>query len=497
MLSRPQRLIAVAASAVLVTSTALTALGESAAQAKTHASPWIQLSSGYGVGASNQPRVVRWQGKLLVTWSQEITGNLSYALKTRTLLPTAKVAGPASTAATWSSITDDPAPFLLGGVPTIAFGGLRSLDTTDAYSGEMAYVQAPDASTWTLGSGSLTYSRSAYGDYGFGAIDDGTGQVLTAGVYSSSDHLTVHHGIDPAAPATTPDIDLAGTGGDAQNANVARDLVTGTSYALWYSSASDGTQQGIRAAQIWPTQSAPMPPAPLSTVTFEGAKNSINTLQDVGVVGRIGGGVWAVYPSGYPESHQVVLWKVGTSQKLTIHTAGDAQYPGIAVGPGGRLWVYWIEGSVVHAVRTNPSVTKWGVVRTLDSPHADGESPTHTAGDGTLGPLDAVLTVANKPLVKGGNPASQIFSTRILEGLRVGVSPAKISYKTGGNVTVTVTDAGVPVPGATVKIGSKTATTNLVGKAVIAWPALSTKGTHIVTASETGWWPGTSSFKVH
>ena len=454
---RPTSLIA--AAAVAATASTLAAQAQARplahpAAVKAKPSPWLQLSSGFGVDSSTQPRVVRWHGRLLVVWIQQTVDLQHSGLKTRLLGSTGKVAGPVKTALTWSELSSDPAPFLLHGTPTIAFGGLRTLNTSDPYTGPMAYVQAADASSWTLGHGSMTASRSAYGDYGFGAGDDGHGHALTAGVYSSSDHVTVHYGIDPSVPAAVPDTQLAGTGGDAQNANLARDPKTGISYALWYSSSSNGAQQGIRAARIYPTAGAPMPPAPLSTVNFGGVKESVNSLQDVGVTGRVGGGVWAAYSSGYPSPHKLVLWHVGTRQTLTLTTSGEVQYPSVAAGPGGRLWAFWIEGSTVHAVRTNPAVTKWGVVRVLNTPHGPGESPTHDAGDGSLGPLDLIVNVAHKPLVKNANAAPEIFSTRILESLRVAVSPAKVSYATGGHVTVTVTDAGVPVAGAAVKIGS-------------------------------------------
>lgn len=505
MTRRPTRKVTVASVAVLTAcasfaataaaNAAAGATGGSAIVAAKVATPWLQLSAGSGVDISSQPRVVRWHGKLLVAWPQEQSDLLHESLNTRLLLPNGKLGGSVNTALTWSSISADPAVLLLGGVPTIAFGGLRSLDTFDAYSGEAAYVQSPDASSWTLGQGSLTYSKSAYGDYGMGVVDDGTGQPVTAGAYSSTDHVTVHHGIDPSAPATTPDFDVAATPGDVQNVNVARDSKSGITWALWYDSTSSAGQ-GIRAAQIWPTLGTPLPPAPLSVVPFEGAPESINDLQDVGVASRVGGGVWAVYGSGYPATHKLVLWHVGTSTKLTLSTTGEAQYAGVSAAPGGRLWVWWIEGSTLHAVRTNPSVTRWGVERVIDSPHGAGEAPTHTAGDGSLGPLDAVLLVASKPLVKGGNDAPEIFSTRLLEGLHVAVSPATVSYAHGGSVVVTVTDAGVPVSGARVKVGSVVAHTNASGKASFAVATHATKGSHTVSVTDAGWWPGSSDFRV-
>jgi hypothetical protein len=497
--NRTRRMIAATAAAALASTTTVVAVTEGAAQAKTPVSPWIQLSSGYGVSSSAEPRVVRWNGKLLVAWSQGTTDNVHSALNTRLLSNKAKPIGGVASALTpvWSSLSADPEPFLLNGVPTIAFGGLRNADVTeDPYNGQMSFVQAADATSWALGTGSLTYSRSAYGDYGFGVTDDGTGQPVSAGVYSSSDHLTVHHGLDPAVPATTPDVALAPTGGDAYNANVARDLKTGVTYAVWYSAAGGKADQGIRAAEIWPAQGAPMPPAPLSTVQYQGTTESDPSTQDTGVVSRIGGGVWAVYNSGYPSAHTLVLWKVGTTTKLTLHTPGEVQYPTVAAAPGGRLWVSWIEGDQIRAVRTNPSVTKWGVVRTLSTPAAPGESPTRIAGDGQLGPLDAVINVSPGPLVKGGSDAAQIFSARIYEGLAVGVSPHGISYKKGGTVKVTVTDAGLAVRGVSVTVGGKTKVTNAHGQVSFAVPARSAKGAHSVTATALGWYPGKASFKV-
>ena len=494
--SRSRRMIAAAAATALASTTTVVAVSEGTAQAKAAPSPWIQLSSGYGVNSSYQPRVVRWQGKLLVAWVQTTADNSNTALNTRLLSAKAKPIGgiTAALSPVWSSVSSDPVPFLLGGVPTIAFGGLRSLDTSDPYNGQMSYVQAADATSWALGAGALTASRSAYGDYGLGAVDDGTGVPVTAGAYSSTDHISVHHGIDTVPPTST-DVQLAPTGGDAYDANVARDLKTGVTYAIWYSAANDAANQGIRAAEIWPTQNAPLPPAPLSTVQFQGQTESVSSNQDVGITSRLGGGVWAVYSSGYPSPHTVVLWKVGTSTRLTLKTSGEVQYPTVSAGPGGRLWVSWIEGSQIRAVRTNPSVTKWGVVRALTTPAAEGESPTSITGDGQLGPLDAAINVASKPLVKGNNAAPEIFAARIYEGLKV-TATRGISYTKGGTVTVTVSDAGLAVRGVKVVVGGKAKTTNAAGQVTFAVPALSAKGAHSVLATAIGWYPGQASFRI-
>ena len=501
MRSRPRRMIAAAAATALASTTTVVAVSGGSAQATIAApSPWIQLSTGYGVQPSFQPRVLRWQDKLLATWIQTTTDNSYSALNTRLLSNKLKPLDgitPALTPA-WTSVSSDPVPFLLGGVPTIAFGGLHTTVTSDPLNGQMSFVQATDAQTWALGNGSLTNNRSAYGDYGLGAVDDGTGVPVSAGAYSSTDHITVHHGIEavpPTDPPASPDLQLAPTNGDAYNTSVARDLKTNVTYAIWYSAANDKANQGIRAAEIWPAQSAPMAPAPLSTVQFQGATESSNSLQDVGITGRIGGGVWAVYSSGYPSPHTLVLWKVGTTTKLTLRTSGEVQYPTVSAGPGGRLWVSWIEGTQIRAVRTDPAVTTWGVVRTLNAPDSNDGGPVHVVGDGQLGPFDAVINSGGKPLTKGGNATSQIYSARIYEALKV-TATRGISYKRGGTVTVTVSDAGLPVLGVTVVVGGKAKTTNRFGQVTYAVAPLTAKGAHSVVATADGWYPGKTVFRV-
>jgi hypothetical protein len=492
MTRRPSRAVTMTAVAALTTSTALatlvTAAGPAAAKAKVVAPVWTQLSAGQGVSISNQPRVVRWHGKLVVVWAQD-DDTSHQSIHTRILGTNAKpIGGISNVVSAWSSVSTDPTVLLLGGVPTVAFGGLHSLESSDVLNGPMVYAQAADAKAWALGPGSLTQNRSVYGDYGFGVVDDGNGQPVSAGAYSSSDHLTIHHGIDPTTPATAPDQVTSSSTGETQQVNVAKDSKTGAVYAAWYSGVSDPAQQGIHAAEVYPGISAPSAPAPFSTVNFMGGKSSVNPSQDIALSSRVGGGVWAAYASGYPSPTKLVLWNLQTGRTLSLKTSSEIQYVNLSQGPGGRLWVSWIQGGTVYAARTNPSVTKFGIVRSVVAP--GGSSVTRTAGDGSLGPLDVIINQAK------GFAAPEIKSTRILEALRVAVSPAKVSYAKGGTVVVTVTDAGLPVPGVAVTVGGVTKHTNAKGKVSFAVARHAAKGSHVVTASSAGWWPGSTSFKV-
>lgn len=452
-------------------------------------SPWTALSTGKGVGISYAPRVARWGKQLLVVWPQD-AGTGSTAIQSRVLAATGKPVGPASAVVTWASVSADPVPLLLNGVPTVVFGGLRSLDTTDPYTGPMAYAQATDAHSWTLGAGSLTHTSGAYGDYGLGAVDDGTGQPVVALAASSTDHVTVHHGIDPQVPAAAPDEVTAPTD-EAQQVNLVKDPLTGKAYALWYASRTDA-QVGVHAAEVWPSVLAPSPPAPYSTVLFNGARESLNPSQNVAGAGRIGGGVWAAYASGYPSAYRLVLWNVTTGRTLSLTRPAGAtnsiQYVGLSPAPGGRLWAFWVEGGTLMAARTNPAVTRFGAVRAVRAP--GGFSITRTAGDGSLGPLDAVINQA-----PDGEHA-QVSTTRILESLQVAARAVGLTKVRGGKLVVSVTDAGVPVPGATVTAGRATGVTSSRGTVTLTIPAGVARGRQAVTARASGFAAGAVVYAV-
>ncbi|MDX6227790.1 MAG: hypothetical protein QOI76_1180 [Frankiales bacterium] len=483
MTSRPNRAIAAAAVATLTATTAIATLA-APAQAKAKAAPvWTKLSAGAGINVSYEPSVARFGTKLLVTWPQG-----AGAINARILGSNSKpIGGISSVVSGWTSIVNDPRAFVLHGVPTVAFNGSHSDTTGDPYNGPVLYAQPSSATTWALGQGSLTHDVDTSAGYGLGAVDDGTGQPIIAVAGSSTNHVTVHHGFDFSVPAAAVDSE-SGNFGETQGVSLARDQKTHIGYAAWYSSLSDSSQ-GIHAAEVYPAFSGPTAAAPFSVVTYLGGKVSNNPSQNVALAARVGGGVWAAYPSGYPAGHKLVLWNLQTGRTLTMNRpVGEIQYVNLSAAPGGRLWVSWIEGGKVFAVRTNPSVTRFGVLRAVTTP--GGYSPGRTAGDGALGPLDAIINVAV------GYAPSEIYSARILEGLHVAVSPAKVSYANGGAVVVTVTDAGVPVAGVAVKVGSVVGHTNAKGRVSFTVAKHSAKGVHAVTASGTGWWPGATSFKV-
>ena len=223
---------------------------------------------------------------------------------------------------------------------------------------------------------------------------------------------------------------------------------------------------------------------------FDGARESVNPSQKVAVAGRVGGGVWAAYASGYPSPQRLVLWNVVTGRTLSLRRPGGGiQYVGLSPAPGGRLWVWWVEGSRVYATRTNPAVTAFGAVRALAAP--GGSSPTRTAGDGVLGPLDVVINS-----IPTGTD-SQILTARILEALHghrlPGGAPEHRPPTRGHRDRE---GCGLPVAGATVRLGSATAVTGRGGRARLVVPKTTPAGVRRIVARAPGYAAGAARLRL-
>ena len=145
---------------------------------------------------------------------------------------------------------------------------------SDPYNGQMSYVQAADATTLDSRHRRADQQPLGVRRYGLGAVDDGTGLPVTAGAYSSTDHITVHHGIETVPPPTPGSPDVAARahrrrrlqrqrGPRPEDRRDVRDLVL-LGQSTRPTRASVQPRSGRRTG-------APMAPAPLSTVQFQGA----------------------------------------------------------------------------------------------------------------------------------------------------------------------------------------------------------------------------------
>ena len=117
----------------------------------------------------------------------------------------------------------------------------------------------------------------------------------------------------------------------------------------------------------------------------------------------------------------------------------------------------WCYGAHCWAARGNKAATRFGAPTVIATPPGR-ESTWRVKGEGTPGPLDLFVHMT-------GNGGTATWHTRVLPPLSIGASPKSISSAQGASVTVTVSDVGDAVEGATVTVLGQTLTTNAAGQA--------------------------------
>ena len=457
----------------IVAALAALAAGSLAAAPSAQAGPpghWTRLTTTHLQNIA-EPSLTRFGGKLEVVWTQHDTVDTS-SIRAKAI----STGGAAQTTHTvvsgWSGLVDDPAVIATGGHLLVAFGGVRSGSPSEKYDGAMAYATSTNGASFALGSGALTHTSDASSDYGMDAVDD-AGTPYVSVVAGSSDHVTLHRGLDVNFPAATPDQVTSSTGNYAYSSALARDSQTSDVYAAWYSNGTN--KDGIWAQRVWPSTGA-LVKAPGSTTSH----GSLAPDEKVALASRPGGGVWAAYVVGWPLASKIRLWKVGTSTYRDIKAPG-AKEIALTAGVGGRLWVAWNDNNTVRAVRSNKTVTRFGAVRSASGPSAKAYGSIYKiAIDGSKGPLDVVVN-ADVP----GQNYQALYHTQLYAPLSVKLSRTAVTSSSGGSVTVTVTEAGSPVAGARVAFAGSSVHTNAHGKATIKVKKHASRGKKTVTVSLT------------
>lgn len=278
-------------------------------------------------------------------------------------------------------------------------------------------------------------------------------------------NLVVQEGLGPGSPnyQVTNSSD-----GSASDANLAVDAATGRVVAGWQSLAGSGSDylEGV-APSLGAVQAVPGQ-----------LRNALNPS------GRDkGAGVFAAYT---PDGVHVRLLRYGGGSVAVGSLSGlSAKVLGTATGLNGRIWVMWgtDSGAGIAVTRSNQAVTRFEPIQHFDPKIF---SIWRMSGDGRLGPLDLFLDMI--PNTKGAIPPPGNYYARVLPVLSASVKVAAVKNKKGQVVahklTVTVTDAGDPVAGATVSAKSKKAKTNSAGVAKLT---LTGSGKTSVTITDPGY----------
>jgi len=454
---------------VLVASAALGAVLPPASPA---ASTWRDVTGDTGT-SNTQVQAARSTGVTRLAWvAPSTTTDGSVALYERDIAASGKL-GPVRTLLDGQDGLTNPAiavnpldgrVWVYGAGSATMGGGLFAVSSGDGFA------------SWTPAASISGYGY-AYAAFGLGAVftKSGAPYETFARWLKTGNALASAEDDFGTAPGLSAGIDL---GCCTYWSQPAVDGVTGAASVGWYSNVTD--RSGIEVLDVATNTLRYVPGS-----ADAGRDGSTNGDMQTPITGRIGAsGTFVGYCSGYPTCKQARVWRVGSSKPTVVGTGSSLQYARIAAAPDGRLWAFWVSKRSIVARRSNASATAWGAPVTVAVPGSADDAIWRTGGAAAPGWLDVLVSGEF-----GAGDATR--TTRIRAGLSL-LGPARA--KPGASVTFTVKDAGVPVKGATVRIGKATATTNAAGTATLMVP--STLGTKTVTASRTGYTKATRTVVV-
>lgn len=458
---RPIALVIVSLAAVLV------------AAGSASAASWRQVSQLDGSN-TDSPGVVRGSdGKLHIVYRERESVS-AQGLKYRAMTMAGALGSPIQVQTGWSGVTN-PDIEMLSGMPTVFWGGIGSTDVSDPTSSGKAWSAQMSGAGFTRAGAAMTMSSTAYASSAIGSAvaSDGTTPIIT---YQATSLLGIHSGLD----ASGTEANLSG-GCCQYAANLATDAGSGVTY-LYYSSNETG-KTGAWMQQVLPTVGAAQQ---INSGTGGGYSNRNSRMPAVSRTA--GGGTYTAFCDVYPSCSKVVV-KGSGSKVLSFRTPTDLnpEKVWLASGPSGRVWLAMGDNSNrVYVARSNKAMTRWSTVQRLGSP--SGTSSTWSfAGDGSRGPLDLFMnaTVSGQTL---------LFHRRIMPVLNMTASPARVMRTRA--VTFTVTDAGDPEAGVSVRFRGQTRRTNARGKATFTVPLTSRTGRASASASKTGYIGASASVRI-
>jgi len=387
----------------------------------------------------------------------------------------------------WATVSD-PALLMSGTQIQVFFGGIRSAYTGDPVEG-LRWATSTSGSVWTLQPGAID---NVIGHYAYrspvNAVRTPAGGGVPFFTWYGTPGVFAHRSTWSAAP----DYDFhALIGGTCCGyySNLGYDPVGDDLWLTWASNATG--KQGVWVAPVSQVSGAPAGGAtllPSSATSYGGSPAFSMMLSRVPMTGRPAGfsGVFVAYPTGYPTTTRVRLWRLMPGAVSSLLVAGGGAVKGevaVAADPVGRIWVVWSQrdGSRarVFARRSNATVTKLGAPVSVRTP-VGTSTVYHLAAAAQAGRVDVLAHL-------GGSTSEATWHTQIKAGLTASVQPAKIKVGKKATVQVTVRDAGTALKGALVRIGAKKKLTGSSGVAKLTLAARNTPGKVKVRVSRAGY----------
>jgi hypothetical protein len=431
---------------------------------------WTRISETNGSNTDIVGLARTGDGVLHVAWEAHEPNNRG-GLRHTAVATNGRVTGTHTIVTNWGGVNRPDLIRTADGGLRIFFGGLRNAFVGDPNNSLNTATAPASGVSWTLQPGSVTRTSTVYAAaVGAALARDGTPVVAWDGLRTTAAY---HVGVDPSGPEFRYVESLSSeTCGCPVLPDIVADAANGQLVIAWHSLISG--LRGTVAQLIGTSGPGPAQQAPGSEV-FDG--------QRPGLTARIGGpGVYLAYTVANPVTH-VRLWRVGAAGPVFSIPAAGARFAFAAAAPEGRIWLGWYRrlpsGERLFFTRTNEDATRRGDVVSVAPPPGTTQV-WRLAGDGSNGPLDVLAHVSTADAVA-------TWHTQVLPALHAEATGLKNAIR------VKVTEARDPVPGVRVRVGTKSATTNVQGVATIRNVK---PGPAVVTVSKAGYRRDTDRARV-
>jgi len=390
-------------------------------------------------------------GVLHVIWSRGGAGAPEELLET-TISPAGKVASPTVIVSGWSRIDDVAATFATGKPLTVVFDGTQTDTTGDPTNG--LNLATNDGGGWSVGGAAIyqaNFASSSVPSIAYGPL----GSFEQA--WSANGDVVVHIGVDPAHPAIT-----YGKGSNVsliQSTHLVAASPPDKGAVTWcapqgiYSHPFNVDLAGSSLPERLLPESGTTrcPAASRTAVTGDDIAASVASERTVKV--------WKFQTDATYVSTDVAT---GPGIKQQIALAKDASHP------FGHDWVGWrdADSGRLQLRRSSLDGTHWGAVVSTAIP-ASQDAVYNLDLSAQTDRVDVIARTTQ-------GSAVSLFHTQTFPGLTVEATSK------AGQVTVHVSDAGDPVPGSNVRVGTHLLNTAADGTASTKLPS----GSYKVTAAK-------------
>lgn len=408
---------------------------------------WTQVTGPPGTSVDQVSLARTPDGVLHVAWPRRSGGNSFDVLHTP-ISPSGRVGAPSAIVTGWSDARN-PALIAAPEGLRVFFGGIRTTAPNEPNQELNTATSADGGATWALQVGSVVpRDAQAYGGpVSAVALPGGSSLQTFAGTLGT----WVHAGLDPAAPNRNLQTPFGPYGYDP---GIAADAA-GRAYVAWYSSAA--ARRGVLAQEVGADGS----PVGGALTMPNTAGMAFGVIGRTPIVARAGGGVYVAYATG-TRLNSIRLWRVGGGASVIATVPGPrASLATVAAAADGRLWVAWIghgaTGPRVLVRRSNRAATVFGATVDAGAPPR-AASAYHLDGSVAGGALDVLGSFS-----LGTSSSAATYTQRVLPGLTIIASPARIARGRTATVRFRVLDAGDPVRGARVRVGRASGVANASG----------------------------------